>query len=210
MREFQTTYDETTQTLINATGDAFRGGQGRASQAGGTAPATPPQTTGPEQPADAGQATPSPSRKEPLVPDWNCSNDLSNDDLKVVSYTIIFTKRDFEATLQSEKQEQVNWPTHEGGFGALKISDFMSRLPYGIDIPVEWHGGNEPPGDYGYGKEGHRIAKFTKIPQVDRKYIDIIIEVKARRPRADQEYDKDQARAQQDLARNVKRLADNL
>ena len=80
--------------------------------------------------------------------DWNCDKDkdLSGDDLKYVSYSVIFTKRDFEATLQGEREELVDWATDEGGFAALKISDFLTRLAERPrQIPFEWRGGNHPP-----------------------------------------------------------------
>jgi hypothetical protein len=220
MRDFQTTYDKTTETLITGAADMAGAGTSAASPRDPAMPYSQPivddfssspcpLSDSPEQLADVSQ-TPSPSiRKEQNVSDWNCETDLNNDDLKSVNYTIIFTKRDFEATLQTEQQEQVYWATRLGGFAALKISDFLSQLNRGLDLPFEWRDGNHPPGDYGY-NNSTSPTKYRAIPQVDRKYIDIDIKITDRRTRTEPEYDKDQARAQQQMADNIQRLADHL
>lgn len=221
MRDFQTTYDQTTETLIIGTGEMLRGGaervpRGDAQNLAMDAALVPSSTpTGPpapeaERPANAIQATLiTPTGKEHQVSDWNREKDLSGDELKFVSYSIIFTKRDFEATLQGEREELVDWATDEGGFAALKISDFLDRLARGRDIPYEWRGGNHPSGEYGY-DDDEEPDTFSRIPNVDRKYINFILRVRDRRPRAEQEYDKEQTRAQQELADNIRRLADNI
>jgi len=220
VREFQTSYDATTETLINGSAELLRGGKARATRVDDGVPqtdqvpvnqASPPgeDATKSGQLASVGQAnSSSSSRKEPDVSDWNQNKDLSSDDLKLVSYTIIFTKRDFEATLYHGR-EQVNWSTREGGFAGRKIYDFLELLNRGRRLPDEWQGGNQPPGEYGYDDE-QEPTTYSAIPQVDRKYIDFIHEVEDRRPKREQEYDKEQARAQQDLADNIKRLADSL
>ena len=103
--------------------------------------------------------------------------DLSGDDLKVVRYTILFTKRDAEAVLQPEREEIVDYPSSSGAFAALKVADFLGRVEReGIPWPSEW---KERPGA-GYPEPGQSIRQ---IPEEDQKYIGLVLSVKDRRPR---------------------------
>ena len=55
--------------------------------------------------------------------------DLSGDELKYVSYSILYTKADKEDTLQAEKQEIVTYATDGESFGGLKIAEFAVANP---------------------------------------------------------------------------------
>jgi hypothetical protein len=123
--------------------------------------------------------------------DRNMSDqDLSGDDLKYVSYSILFTKRDLEATFETEMHDVVNYSTNGGSYGGLKIAHFMGRVQRGqVPRPDAWKNpeNNYPP--------GVTTSYFTSIPTEDEKYITFIYEVDRRIPREDKEYDREQVRA---------------
>jgi hypothetical protein len=117
--------------------------------------------------------------------------DLSGTDLKYVSYSILFTKRDHEATLQEQKEELIDYSTDGGSFASLKVSDFMGRLKtVGIDKPPTWKSRKYPTADTGTVKE---------IPDEDRKYITFVYRVKQRLPRQASEYDKEKVDVLRDI-----------
>src|SRR5690349_21314486 len=53
--------------------------------------------------------------------------DLGGHDLKYVRYSIVFTKRDYEATLQPERLELVDYATDGASYGGLKLVEFFSH-----------------------------------------------------------------------------------
>jgi hypothetical protein len=115
--------------------------------------------------------------------------DLSGDDLKVVRYSIIFTKRDFETTLQAERIEIVAYPTSGASFGGIMIAQFLGDLSRdGIPWPRAW---TERPSD-NYPEVGRTIVG---IPDEDQKYIDFIYEVISRKPKPDPLNDKERTDA---------------
>ena len=54
--------------------------------------------------------------------------DLVGDDVKILNYTIVFTKRDAEAVLQTDREEIVDYPTDEASFAGLKVAEFLGAL----------------------------------------------------------------------------------
>jgi hypothetical protein len=105
------------------------------------------------------------------------NEDPSGDDLKVVSWSIIFTKPGFEAILQARRDEVVDYATSGASFGALKMAEFFGRVQrHGIPWPSGWEG---KPSDE-YPEPGHPIRQ---IPEGDRKYVDFVYEVIARQSR---------------------------
>jgi len=128
---------------------------------------------------------------------WD-DQDLSGDDLKYVNYSILFTKRDFEATLEKQKQDLVNYPTNGGSYGGLKIAHFMKKVSQGkVKRPEEWRElGNEyPPGANG--------DYFTSIPKDDERYITFIYSVERRIAREGKEYDRDQVRELRGIKKGI-------
>jgi hypothetical protein len=117
---------------------------------------------------------------------------LGGDDLKWVSYTILFTKRDFEATLQHARTEVIDYSTDSASFGQLKIHDFLEKLTsQGVDFPVEWADKHldatydaRPPG---------KPTKFHNIPKLDRKYITFELTLKRHLPKQEKDYDRQNA-----------------
>ncbi len=111
--------------------------------------------------------------------------DLVGDDVKILNYTIVFTKRDAEAVLQTDREEIVDYPTDEASFAGLKVAEFLERVERdGIPWPADWM---EPPGD-GYPAVGQPIRQ---IPEGDRKFLLVSLSVKSRRPKAVAEFDRD-------------------
>jgi hypothetical protein len=120
--------------------------------------------------------------------------DLGGDDVKLLGYTIVFTKRDAETVLQAEREEIVDFPTDAGAFAGLKVAEFLERLQRdGIPWPAAWKG---CPGD-GYPAMGQSIRH---IPAADQKYVTLTYSVKARQPIPDAEHDK----SAQDMLRRIR------
>src|SRR5215216_2163316 len=118
--------------------------------------------------------------------DANMSDqDLSGDDLKYVSYSILFTKRDLEATLKEEKQDLVNYSTNGGSYGGLKLAHFMKKVfEKKIKRPEVWRENNYPP-------DAKDDTDWT-IPKEDEKYITFVYWVDRRIPKQSKEYDREQ------------------
>jgi hypothetical protein len=109
--------------------------------------------------------------------------DLSGDALKYVSYSILFTKRDLEATLEEETQDLVNYSTNGGSYGGLKIAKFMKKVFDGeIARPAIWRENDYP--------DDAVDETHWKIPEEDEKYITFIYRVDRRIDRQAAEYDK--------------------
>ena len=131
--------------------------------------------------------------------------DLSGDDLKYVSYSILFTKRDLEATLEEQKEELVSYPTNGGSYGGLKIAHFMSKVARGeVRRPDTWRGpgNNYPPGARG--------ENFTGIPTEDERYITFVYEVVRRIHREEKEYDRDKVRALRGIKESIDKVGDKI
>jgi hypothetical protein len=126
-------------------------------------------------------------KEERSMADADPRQDLGGDDLKYVTYSIWFTRRDYEAPLQPETEDVVDYPTDGGSYGALKIGDFMTRVAAGtVDRPPRWVDGNYPPG---VPKDQLRGWKF---PEQDRRYLRFEYRVNRRVPKAEAQYAKEQ------------------
>jgi hypothetical protein len=115
--------------------------------------------------------------------------DLSGQDLKLVRYKILFTKRDHEHAFQ-EQETIVSYPTTATDFAGLKVAEFMCDLDE-EERPQLWI-------DKQYPKEAHQTGSNTirDIPPSDRKYIKIYFEVLAR-------YEKEDEDSQTQLLREI-------
>jgi hypothetical protein len=113
---------------------------------------------------------------------WD-DQDLSGDDLKYVSYSILFTKRDLEATLEEQKQDLVNYSTNGGSYGGLKLARFMGKvLNAQVKRPKIWADNNYP---------GNAADDYHwQIPDEDEKYITFIYSVSSRLVRQEADYDR--------------------
>jgi hypothetical protein len=125
-----------------------------------------------------------PQKEDRSMPDI----DLGGDDLKYVSYSIVFTKRDYETNLQPEKQELVDYATDGGSYGGLKIAEFFEQVTQGkIPRPTSW----EP----SYAVPERPVAGQTwEIPRDDRKYVKFIYHVDRHLPKGEAEYERDKVK----------------
>ncbi len=124
--------------------------------------------------------------------------DLSGDDLKYVSYAIIFTKRDFETTLEKNEQEVVNYSTNGGSFGGLKIAKFFKKLndpKQGVLRPKLWADAKYPP--------ELTDEKHWELPEEDEKYVTFIYRVEKRFPRQEADYDKRQVETLEKISNKI-------
>jgi len=122
---------------------------------------------------------------------WD-DQDLSGDDLKYVSYSILFTKRDLEATLEEQKQDLVSYSTNGGSYGGLKIAKFFQKLAtQGVPRPEKWRQNNYP--------DRNANNPHWTLPEDDEKYITFIYCVERRIPREEKEYDREKVRALRDI-----------
>jgi hypothetical protein len=177
MRDFQVVFNETADSL---TADVFADDEGAQdwfglTNGGGDAGFPPGQ-------ADVGREVQSDSRRETRMADI----DLGGDDVKNVSYWISFVKPDFVATLQTMKDETIDYATNEGSFGGLKIGEFFENLAQGnIPMPKEWT--KLPTTEYKLHPSGYLKA----IPDRDRKYIRFNLKLNWRQPLPDAERERD-------------------
>jgi hypothetical protein len=122
--------------------------------------------------------------------------DLSSDDLKYVSYSIVFTKRDYEATLESYRHQVVNYSTNGGSYGGIKIAHFMSSVARGeVERPQTWKENNYP-------KDAIDDRHWT-IPEEDERYITFIYEVEQRLPKETSDYDRRKTRALEEISNKL-------
>jgi hypothetical protein len=134
--------------------------------------------------------------------DWDGQDqDLSGEDLKVVQYRIIFTKRDYEATL-SEHEETVNYPTNGASYGGLKVAQFMGDLrEHGRKLPQSWQDNDEelkyPPDKF------IKDGRYYGIPEDDQRYITFLYEVIRHVEREEKEYDKEQVKILDQIRRRL-------
>jgi hypothetical protein len=119
--------------------------------------------------------------------DWDGQDqDLSGEDLKVVRYRIIFTKRDYEDDLD-EGEETINYPTNGGSYGGLKVAEFMKKVAaQKISRPDSWRENCYPP--------NATSETDWSFPKDDLRYITFLYEVIRRVEREEKEYDKEQVR----------------
>jgi hypothetical protein len=125
--------------------------------------------------------------------------DLGGDDLKYVSYSILFTKRDYEATLDQQQEFLINYATDGASFASLKMMEF-SKKEY-FERPQEWPA--EGDGAYPPHAEGNHLT-LDDIPKDDHKYLTFIYNVERRLSKQSKQYDKDQVRALEGIKREIR------
>jgi hypothetical protein len=118
--------------------------------------------------------------------------DLSGDQVKLVTYSILFTKRDLEATLQSEREQLVNYETDGASFGALKLSEFTAKNRF--PLPQVWKD-NSYPHLWPESPAEPPLLTVADIPDGDRKYIRFVYRVKERLTKNNSEYEERQTKA---------------
>lgn len=192
MRDIQKNTDHTINAMVGGVTQALSGSHGNGNGSSNS------QVAGGAISDNAKQTT---EREESKMSD----QDLSGDDLKYVSYSILFTKRDLEATLEEQKEELVSYPTNGGSYGGLKIAHFMKKVLEGkVKRPPEWKnlGNHYPPGAKG--------DYFTEIPSEDERYITFVYNVVRRIPREQKEYDREKVRALKGIRESIDKVGDKI
>jgi hypothetical protein len=95
------------------------------------------------------------------------------DKMKYVDFEIRFAKPDHQALLREVSGFPVNYATDSNSFSALRLGDFIDDLRDGLPIPAAWRGGNHPKGDYGYQPNDKKPVTYSKVPEKDKKHIEV-------------------------------------
>jgi hypothetical protein len=134
--------------------------------------------------------------------------DLGGDDLKYVMWSLVFTKPGFEAVLEPQHEEIVNYSADGASFAALKIARFLEKARHGHTSKPEGWGETYPPRPAkaggrktepitvaGHGATAEAEAEVSgastergwRIPAEDHKYITFIYRVDRRLPKQEAE-----------------------
>lgn len=149
-------------------------------------------------------------KEDPIVDD----QDLSGDDLKSISYSILFTKRDYEATLEKDANDLVAYSTDPGSYGGLRIARFMKRMEEGrtkphraVELPPKWRDDTSYPPDT-EGIPNRDDKHLFGIPEEDQRYIAFKFRVVSRTEKAATDYERRQTRALEGISDALKRGVD--
>jgi hypothetical protein len=115
--------------------------------------------------------------------------DLSDDQLKLVRYKILFVKRDYE-TAFPEKEELVADNMTGDAFAAWKVAEFIQQLgEKKTFVPSDWMTGNKPkyPEDSKYTQQTNQGWVILGLPERDKKYLRVFFEVLERYVREEDE-----------------------
>jgi hypothetical protein len=127
-------------------------------------------------------------KEERKMPD----QDLGGTGLKYVSYSILFTKPDLEATLEQQQEVLVNYATNGESFAALRIAEFFGRNAAGqVPRPKIWRENNYP---------ANAVDELHwEIPDDDRRYVTFIYQVDRRLDKGDPNYPKEQVKVLKEI-----------
>ncbi|HEY1381559.1 MAG TPA: hypothetical protein VGF55_32475 [Gemmataceae bacterium] len=138
--------------------------------------------------------------------------DLSGDDLKLVRYKILFTKRGYEFAFP-EAEELVYDDMDGGRFTAWKISEFIQSIKdkdVNLRVSEKWGKyllGKEEPGREYAVRQGNGYV-IRDLPHDDKKFLRLFFEVLDRFPREDLRYEEQQLEILRDIRDdNRKRVA---
>lgn len=123
--------------------------------------------------------------------------DLSDDQLKLVRYKILFVKRDYEVAFP-EQEELVHDNITGDAFAAWKVAEFIQQLHRGhTPVPHSWlsgSGGDMPPtypsaehGGREHVRHGDRGWMLLGFPESDKKYLRVYYEVLERYVREEED-----------------------
>jgi hypothetical protein len=127
--------------------------------------------------------------------------DLSDDQLKLVRYKILFVKRDYE-TAFPEKEELVADNMTGDAFAAWKVAEFIQQLgrKKAVLLPPDWIKDKKP--KYPDGAENYEQVEnvwwLKGLPERDKKYLRVFYEVLERYVREEDEDD------QVDMLRDIR------
>ena len=117
--------------------------------------------------------------------------DLRGDDLKLVHYTIVFTKRDVEEALDFGI-DLINYTTTEGDYKSTRKDEYIRKVlksGEGFKRPDEWVTEKYPEAKYIENRGG--VEYVIGLPEEDRnKYLRVFVEVVARYEKEERPYKK--------------------
>ncbi len=129
--------------------------------------------------------------------------DLSGDDLKDVSYSIIFTKPDLEGTLQKDTPDLVTYSTTGPSYAGIKLVDFFVGLSaHPIDRPDSWKRNGYP-----NGATGDKWNGTPPLDPDDKRYVEFVYWVDRRVPKNAANYDKEQVKVLREIRDELKHKA---
>jgi hypothetical protein len=113
------------------------------------------------------------------------SQDLGGDDLKYVTWSLIFTKPGYECVLEPQRCELVNYAADVPSFAAVKIAKFLDKARHGhVDKSESWRDQNYPPEHAR--TESASTDRGWRIPADDQKYIMFLHRVEWRLPKQEE------------------------
>jgi len=136
-----------------------------------------------------------PSRGESHGQEMSVTNnnedlDLSGDDVKYVLWSILFNKPGYEAVLEPQKAEIVNYSADGSSFAAMKIAKFLEGARHGrVERPTIWAqkgypGDTTPPSRrIEHASDNASAEHGWRIPVDDQKYIRFVYRVERRLPK---------------------------
>lgn len=127
---------------------------------------------------------------------------LGGDDLKYVTWSLIFTKPGFECVLEPQHSELVNYSADVSSFAAVKIAKFLEKARHGhVDKAESWRDHNYPPehsrtessvessgsmSTSSVSSSSSSSDRGWRIPADDQKYIMFLHRVEWRLPRQEE------------------------
>jgi hypothetical protein len=140
---------------------------------------------------------------------------LGTEDMKIVRYRIIFTKRDFGTTLL-EREVMVNYATDPMSLGGRYMSDFWAGAALGEErdardrlIKADYddvRDAGDPEQNIASETLRRKPPEKWTIREEDKKYIAFGAELLDQLPRQKPEYDRDQVEVLRDIRDAIKEL----
>jgi hypothetical protein len=128
---------------------------------------------------------------------------LSDDQLKLVRYKILFVKRDYEVAFD-EKEDLVYDNMTGEAFAAWKVAEFIQRLDREV-VPIEWRKRDYPREFSDTEKDPTNDAVFIRsLDERDKKYLRVFYEVLDRYVREEDE--DDEVTVLRDIRKAIDRL----
>lgn len=120
---------------------------------------------------------------------------LSDDQLKLVRFKILFVKRGFEHAFR--EQEALIWDNSDSmAFTAWKIADFIQSLAHKTTrVPAAWGHSYPPENDPAYREHGILLG----FPEQDKKYLRVYYEVLERYTREKFRFEERQIEVLEDI-----------
>jgi hypothetical protein len=121
--------------------------------------------------------------------------EFREEELKLVRYKIMFVKRDYEEVLLADKEELVHDNIAESDYVGWKIAEFIQDLD-NINVPTKWESKEYPP--------ERRYGKIHKLPEDDKKYLRVYLEVLDSYPRERFRYEEEQIKVLTDIRNELR------